>query len=87
MASNKYKFHTGLIKLRASSLAKSRLTFDQICVINIFLILSTKSVGDRLNIGLFTVFPCVQPAFMNATAVPREANRAQILISHLFHLS
>jgi hypothetical protein len=30
-------------------------------------------------VGLFTVFPCVQPAFMNATVVPREASRAQKL--------
>jgi hypothetical protein len=39
--------------------------------------ISTKSVGDRLKVGLFTVFACVQPAFINAAAVPREASKAQ----------
>ena len=83
MASNRYKFHTSLSKLRASSPAKSHPPFAQIWVINLFPILraslgiSTKSDGDRLKVGLFTVFPCVQLAFMNATAVPREASRAQ----------
>jgi hypothetical protein len=36
-----------------------------------------KSDGDKLKVGLFTVFACVQPAFKNAAAVTREANRAQ----------
>ena len=39
--------------------------------------ISTKSVEDRLKVGLFTIFACVQPAFRNAAAVPREASRAQ----------
>jgi hypothetical protein len=39
--------------------------------------MSSKSAGDRLKFGLFTIFPCVQPAFMKATAVPREASKAQ----------
>jgi hypothetical protein len=39
--------------------------------------ISTKSVGDILKVGLFTVFPCVQPAFINATVVPQEASKAQ----------
>jgi hypothetical protein len=39
--------------------------------------MSSKSAGDRLKFGLFTIFPCVQPAFIKATAVPREANKAQ----------
>jgi hypothetical protein len=39
--------------------------------------MSTKSVEDRLKVGLLTIFPCVQPAFRNAAAVPREASRAQ----------
>jgi hypothetical protein len=38
---------------------------------------SIKSDGDRLKVGLFTVLACVQPAFKNAAAVPREGNRAQ----------
>jgi hypothetical protein len=38
--------------------------------------MSVKSAGDRLKFGLFTIFPCVQPAFMKAIAVPREASRA-----------
>ena len=37
----------------------------------------SKSAGDRLKFGLFTIFLCVQPAFIKATAVPREASRAQ----------
>jgi hypothetical protein len=79
-ATNRYKFHTGLSKLRASSPASSRPPLAQIRVINLFPMLraslgiSTKSVEDRLKVGLFTIFPCVQPAFMNATAVPREAS-------------
>jgi hypothetical protein len=78
-----YKFHTSLSKLRASSPAKSRPPFAQICVINLLPMLraslgiSTKSVEDRLKVGLFTIFACVQPAFRNAAAVPREASRAQ----------
>jgi hypothetical protein len=61
----------------------SRPPFVQICVINLFPILwarlgiSTRSAGDRLKFGLFTIFPCVQPAFIKARTVPREANRAQ----------
>jgi hypothetical protein len=39
--------------------------------------MSTKSIGDRLKVGLFTIFSCVQPAFINATVVPREASKAQ----------
>jgi hypothetical protein len=39
--------------------------------------MSVKSAGDRLKFGLFTIFPCVQPVFMKATAVPREASKAQ----------
>jgi hypothetical protein len=39
--------------------------------------ISTKSVKDRLKVGLFTLFACVQPAFRNVAAVPREASRAQ----------
>jgi hypothetical protein len=38
--------------------------------------ISTKSVEDRLKVGIFTIFACVQPAFRNAAAVPREASRA-----------
>jgi hypothetical protein len=83
MASNSYKFHTGLSNLRASSPAKSRPPFAQIWVTNLFPILrtslgiSTKSIGDRLKVALFTVLPCVQLAFRNATTMPREASRAQ----------
>jgi hypothetical protein len=78
-----YKFHIGLSKLRASSPTKSRPPFAQICVINMLPMLwaslgmSTKSVEDRLKVGLLTIFLCVQPAFRNAAAVPREASRAQ----------
>jgi hypothetical protein len=82
MASNRYKFHTSLSKLQASSPAKSRPPFAQICVINLLTMLraslgiSTKSVEDRLKVGLFTIFACVQPTFKNAAAVPQEASRA-----------
>jgi hypothetical protein len=78
-----YKFHTSLSKLRASSPAKSRPPFAHICIINLLPMLrassgiSTKFVEDRLKVGLFTIFACVQPAFRNAAAVPREASRAQ----------
>jgi hypothetical protein len=78
-----YKFHIGLSKLRASSPVKSRPPFAQICVINLLPMLraspgiSIKSIEYRLNVGLFTIFPCVQPAFKNAAVVPREASRAQ----------
>jgi hypothetical protein len=78
-----YKYHTGLRKLRASSLANSRPPFTQTCVINLLPMLqallgmSTKSDGDRLKFGLFTIFACVHPAFRNAAVVPREASRAQ----------
>jgi hypothetical protein len=81
--SNRYKFHTCLSKLRASSTAKSRPPFTQICVINLLPMLrassriSTKSVEDRLKVGLFTIFACIQLAFRNVAAVPREASRAQ----------
>jgi hypothetical protein len=78
-----YKYNTGLSKLWASSLANSRPPFTQISVINLLpmpwalLGMSSKSDGDRLKFGLFTIFVCVQPAFRNAAAVPREASRAQ----------
>jgi hypothetical protein len=39
--------------------------------------MSSKSAGDRLKFGLFTIVLCVQPAFIKATVVPREANKAQ----------
>jgi hypothetical protein len=39
--------------------------------------MSSKSAGDRLKLGLFKIFPCVQSAFMKATTVPREASKAQ----------
>jgi hypothetical protein len=39
--------------------------------------ISIKSIGDKLKFGLLTIFPCSQPDFMKATAVPREASRAQ----------
>jgi hypothetical protein len=39
--------------------------------------ISIKSAGDKLKFGLVTIFPCVQPDFIKATAVPREASRAQ----------
>jgi hypothetical protein len=39
--------------------------------------MSTKSVEDRLKVGLLTIFLCVQPAFRNAAVVPREASRLQ----------
>jgi hypothetical protein len=39
--------------------------------------ISIKSEADKLKFGLFTMFPCVQPAFKKAAAVPREATRAQ----------
>jgi hypothetical protein len=82
-ASNRYKYRTGFTRLRVSSLANSRPPFAQICVINLLPMLrallgmSTKSDGDRLKFGLFTIFACVQPAFRNAAGVPREASRAQ----------
>jgi hypothetical protein len=41
--------------------------------------ISVKSGGDKLKFGLLTIFPCVQPDFMKATAVPREASRAHKL--------
>jgi hypothetical protein len=50
---------------------------------NLFLILrarlgiSIKFASDKLKFGLLTIFPCVQPDFIKATAVPREASRAQ----------
>jgi hypothetical protein len=37
----------------------------------------TKSDGDRLKFGLFTILACVHLAFKNAVAVPQEAKRAQ----------
>jgi hypothetical protein len=82
-ASNRYKYRTGFSRLRASSLANSRPPFAQICVINLLPMLwailgmSTKFDADRLKFGLSKNFACVQPAFKNATAVPREASRAQ----------
>ena len=39
--------------------------------------ISIKSEVDKLKFGLFTMFPCGQPAFKKAVAVPREATRAQ----------
>jgi hypothetical protein len=39
--------------------------------------ISTRSAGDKLKLGLLTIFPCVQPDFRKATAMPREATRAQ----------
>jgi hypothetical protein len=39
--------------------------------------ISTRSAGDKLKLGLLTIFPCVQPDFRKATAVPREATRQQ----------
>jgi hypothetical protein len=39
--------------------------------------MSTKSAGDKLKFGLFTIFPCVQPAFRKAVVVAQEASRAQ----------
>jgi hypothetical protein len=39
--------------------------------------MSTKSDGDRLKFGLFTIFAYVQPAFKNVAVVPREASGAQ----------
>jgi hypothetical protein len=39
--------------------------------------MSTKSDANRLKFGLFKFFVCVQPAFKNVAAVPREASRAQ----------
>jgi hypothetical protein len=39
--------------------------------------MSDKSAGDKQKFGLFTIFPCVQPAFIKAITVPREASRAQ----------
>jgi hypothetical protein len=50
---------------------------------NLFLMLraslgiSIKSDGNRVKVGLFTVFACVHPAFKNAAAVTREASKAQ----------
>jgi hypothetical protein len=63
--SNRYKYSTGLSKLRASSLANSRPPFTQIYVINLLpmfqalLGMSTKSNGDRLKFGLCTIFACI----------------------------
>jgi hypothetical protein len=37
----------------------------------------SKSAGDKLKFGLLITFPCSQPDFRKATAVPREATRAQ----------
>jgi hypothetical protein len=39
--------------------------------------ISIRSAGDKLKLGLLTTFPCSQPDFRKATAVPREATRAQ----------
>jgi hypothetical protein len=86
--SNKHKFLTGLRWLRASSPAIFRPPLTQIWVMNLFPILlaklgiSIKSEADKLKFGLFTIFPCVQPAFKNVVAVPREATRAQKSASH-----
>jgi hypothetical protein len=52
----------------------------------------SRSAGDKLKLGLLTTFPCSQPDFKKATAVPREATRAQkspcpaiTSSSHQFH--
>jgi hypothetical protein len=37
--------------------------------------ISIKSDGDKLKVGLFTVFTCVQLVFRNTAAVPREASK------------
>jgi hypothetical protein len=61
----------------------SRPPFVQICVMNLFPMLRArlgilvKSAGDKLKFGLLTIFPCVQPDFMKAIAVPREASMVQ----------
>jgi hypothetical protein len=34
--------------------------------------ISIRSDADKLKFGLFTIFPCVQPAFRKAVAVERE---------------
>jgi hypothetical protein len=39
--------------------------------------ISVKSAGDKMKLGLLTIFPCVQPVFMKAIVVPQEARRAQ----------
>jgi hypothetical protein len=39
--------------------------------------ISIRFVGDKLKFGLLTIFPCVQPDFRKARAVPREATRTQ----------
>jgi hypothetical protein len=81
--SNKHKFLTGLRWLRASSPAIFRPPLTQIWVMNLFPMLrarlgiSIRSDAGKLKFGLFTIFPCVQPAFRKAVAVPREATRAQ----------
>jgi hypothetical protein len=60
-----------------------RPPFVHISLINLFPMLwarlgiSTRSAGDKLKLGLLTIFPCVQPDFRKATTVPREATRAQ----------
>jgi hypothetical protein len=57
--------------------------FVHISFVNLFPMLrarlgiSTRSAGDKLKLGLLTIFPCVQPDFRKATVVPREATRAQ----------
>jgi hypothetical protein len=79
----RYEFVTGLRWLRASSPAKLRPPFVQICVMNLFPMLrarlgiSIRSTGDKLKFGLLTIFPCVQLVFIKATTVPREASKAQ----------
>jgi hypothetical protein len=78
--SNKHKFFTGLRWLRASSPAIFRPPLTQIWVMNLFPMLlaklgiSNKSEADKLKFGLFTMFPCVQPAFKKAAAVPRKSS-------------
>jgi hypothetical protein len=80
---NRYKFHTDLSSFWASSPAYSRPPLAQIWVINLFPMLRasprilTKSNGDRLKFGLFTILACVHPALKNVAAMSREANRAQ----------
>jgi hypothetical protein len=74
--SNKHKFLTGLRWLRASSPAIFHPPLTQIWVMNLFPMLlaklgiSNKSEADKLKFGLFTIFPCVQPAFKKVAVVP-----------------
>jgi hypothetical protein len=81
--STRYDFVTGLRCLRASSPAMLCPPFVHTSFINLFAMLwarlgiLSRSAGDKLKLGLLTTFPCSQPDFWKATAVPREATRAQ----------